>query len=476
MWQVHERGTPLAILRRAGLSETLWWTWKKELGASHPWLFEWLYHRRTLSPQDAGAEFTPTPAMHAFRRESRAKAILRAAHRTAHQVAAESQKHRRYGQQVSVRLAVTWLKRYRPQAWFRAWLLCGEAPPSNVTVATLGQIRFCRKAWDFTAHCRSARLVPTTSYCRWIGHRTLPDLGWLKWLFGDLEPDGIFVVSLALQALRRERLQDHVRAAAGIGKRPFYAWKRNRQLSRALGVIVAVVEQGKAPAGAQELDGLHTRTRNRMMAFARAGTLRECHRRSKTSPVVYYQALRKAEASGVRQDLQRYIEAPTPRHGPARHGLVTKTLFVPTPGMIAFRAAAIRARAHWPGLAELWRLQGIDKWFSDWTAPTAWRGRRKQLPGTGGETPARPSGQSGTESQNERGSTTDTRHAKPGGRPRGVTRAVADRVKRMLQAWDRGEFGNNKAAAGRAFSFNRPDASKIINAHEAAKRRKNPPS
>jgi hypothetical protein len=60
------------------------------------------------------------------------------------------------------------------------------------------------------------------------------------------------------------------------------------------------------------------------------------------------------------------------------------------------------------------------------------------------------------------------------GRPEGSKDPqVADRIRKMLEAWDRGDFQNNKAAAGRAYSFNRPDASKIISAHEEAKRRNN---
>jgi hypothetical protein len=60
------------------------------------------------------------------------------------------------------------------------------------------------------------------------------------------------------------------------------------------------------------------------------------------------------------------------------------------------------------------------------------------------------------------------------GRPKGSTDSeVAKRKANMLEAWDRGDFGANKAAAGRAFGFHRPDASKYIAEHEREKRRNN---
>lgn len=60
-----------------------------------------------------------------------------------------------------------------------------------------------------------------------------------------------------------------------------------------------------------------------------------------------------------------------------------------------------------------------------------------------------------------------------GGRPPGPD--VAKRKKQMFEEWDRGDFGTNKAAAGRKFGFHRPDASKWIREHERAKRRKTSP-
>jgi hypothetical protein len=53
------------------------------------------------------------------------------------------------------------------------------------------------------------------------------------------------------------------------------------------------------------------------------------------------------------------------------------------------------------------------------------------------------------------------------GRKPGQTKDVKNRIRDMLAAWDRGDFNGNKAAAGRAFGFDRSDATKHINKHIA---------
>ena len=56
------------------------------------------------------------------------------------------------------------------------------------------------------------------------------------------------------------------------------------------------------------------------------------------------------------------------------------------------------------------------------------------------------------------------------GRPKGYRNPkVTERIRRMLEAWDRGDFGKNKAAAGRQCGFGRSEATKIINDHERRK-------
>lgn len=70
--------------------------------------------------------------------------------------------------------------------------------------------------------------------------------------------------------------------------------------------------------------------------------------------------------------------------------------------------------------------------------------------------------------------TAQTPKRNKGGRPLGSRDPdVVRREKEMLEGWDRGEFGDNKAKAGRAFGFDRGNASKLINAHmRAAKTRR----
>ena len=66
-------------------------------------------------------------------------------------------------------------------------------------------------------------------------------------------------------------------------------------------------------------------------------------------------------------------------------------------------------------------------------------------------------------------------HRKPSrarGRPKGRTEARVQREREMLEGWDRGEYGTNMAAAGKAHDIDRSDARKIIFAHEQEKRRK----
>jgi hypothetical protein len=66
-----------------------------------------------------------------------------------------------------------------------------------------------------------------------------------------------------------------------------------------------------------------------------------------------------------------------------------------------------------------------------------------------------------------------TRGKRRGGRPKGPTEDWKNRKRAMIEGWDRGDYGDNKAEAGRAHDFHRSDATNIINAHEREKRRKN---
>jgi hypothetical protein len=57
-------------------------------------------------------------------------------------------------------------------------------------------------------------------------------------------------------------------------------------------------------------------------------------------------------------------------------------------------------------------------------------------------------------------------------RPCGRTAYRVENETKMLAAWDRRQFGENKAATGAAFNIDRSDATKLINMHERQKCRK----
>jgi hypothetical protein len=58
------------------------------------------------------------------------------------------------------------------------------------------------------------------------------------------------------------------------------------------------------------------------------------------------------------------------------------------------------------------------------------------------------------------------------GRPKKRTVARVERERKVLEAWDRRDFGDNKAATGAAFDIDRSDATRLINNHDRQKCRK----
>jgi hypothetical protein len=75
-----------------------------------------------------------------------------------------------------------------------------------------------------------------------------------------------------------------------------------------------------------------------------------------------------------------------------------------------------------------------------------------------------------TQESNERVDAMTEKPKPPRGRPRGTADPeVANRKREMLESWDRRDFGTNKAETGRAYDFDRSDATKLINEHDAEK-------
>src|SRR5262249_21265927 len=196
---VHERSTPDAVLMRVGRGRRLWYAWKRDHAAAHPWLFDWLYDRTQKLPAGAGDLLMPTEEMRAFREEASIRATARASDQPE--------------ESVSGCYLVNLKREYRRYPWFERWLLRGEDPPPGVTVATAKQVAACRAAWDWVRHCLRGGFHPNT-YKNWIKFGLIPDARWLRWLYGAPTPEGAFVVPPALQKLRKELSLTGISAAA----------------------------------------------------------------------------------------------------------------------------------------------------------------------------------------------------------------------------------------------------------------------
>jgi hypothetical protein len=276
------------------------------------------------------------------------------------------------------------LKKYKDLEWLKGWLLRGEDPPEHIVIATPSQIRYCRIAWDFTSHCDRAGLsVPNSSYCPWLKKRLIPDVRWLLWLYGYHKPETVYVLPDMLLRLRRERTVERIAAATGVSKRTLFTlWQRSPALNALNGIKAVVAEGRRRLDGPGSWEAVSAKTKDRMFAFAKAGMLAECCRRAEIGPANYYEQLASAERFGAKEDLERYlgIHAPLP-DGAERYGLLTDKFFVPTSGMLRFRAAAMRARAQaGRPSSEPESLPEFTQWFLDWTTPPKWRRRRMSLP------------------------------------------------------------------------------------------------
>jgi hypothetical protein len=391
MWLVHEASKPTAVLARAGQDQNLWRKWQGRYGHSHPWLFDWLYDFRASVPPEAKGGPVPTALMAAFREAATVNAIAAAARRDT--AAVKSTNPRAGKAHVPVPLIFSWLEKYERVPWVRRWLLRGEDPPAGVVVASVEQIRHCRAVWDYTGHCRAAGTKAHHTYTRWLEFKTFPDLGWLRWLLGDEPPDGCFVIPPSFQKLREELCQGAVCDAANVDRSTLPEWRKNSALTAALQAIQDAVAQGKSITGPGPWDGLHPRTRNNMVAYARAATIAAARERvtlddgkAGLSEQQYGEVLRRAQARGCKEELLAYLAVQNEPHGDrwknwAKVGPITPKLFIATPAMLAFRRAAQKAMSQWPTNQQALRaLPGFEEWLADWTSPPPWRDKRKSLP------------------------------------------------------------------------------------------------
>lgn len=378
MWLVHEQAKPAAIMARAGLTSNAWADWKRRYGKSHPWVFDWLYNPTTGPSCGQSREFPtasalvlePTEGMKQFRLESSQSAIASAAARTM------TEQRRQCGRKgtgnVSQGLLVYWLNKHQEFPWFGRWLLRGEDPPVNVTVANRNQIRRCREAWHYIRLLRMAGIKANGTYYRWIEDRQIPNADWLKWLYGGPVPNGVLVVPDALQEYRRQRLPEQICRAAGIDISSLWLWKKNAEQNAALSAAIRGVSR-KGQFGSDWAKNLHTRTRNNMLAFAKAATLRACLARAGLDEVKLAAMKAEARRLGAAEDLQWYLDS----NEPLKSGLVRPRLFIPSSSMLAFRRVA---RAEMARL-EIWTLKdltGFDEWLIDWTTPRQQFGLRNE--------------------------------------------------------------------------------------------------
>jgi hypothetical protein len=383
MWLVHDASTPEAVAIRAGLSPHTVTYWRCEYRREAPWLGDWLYG--DPPPEVADSGFRPTPAMHAFRQEATRVAILRKASRTPEQLATTSGNPGR-GAAVNPGNISQWEEQYRSCPWFKRWLRRGEKPPPEVTIATPEQIQCCRRAWDYVAHCCRVGISPLNSYTTtWYG-RSIPDLGWLIWLYGGLPPAGAFVVGRPLQRLRSEMTIETICEKTGVSPHSHRKWIQHPVASKALqDAIKTAGGPGGTGAAKQrkwltrwgELDGV---SMGRMWKYGCAATLTACCERAKVIRPQYFLWLREAKERGVSELLRQYLSCDGLfRTAPRQTGLVAPNFFIASEGMLAFREAA-REEAVRQGISRLKPLNKhpcFVKWFVDWTAPRPKGGRRK---------------------------------------------------------------------------------------------------
>ncbi len=365
MWNLHEASKPSAILARSGLRRGHWRGWKTKYGQQWPKFLDWLYTYTFRAAPPGGVE--PTPAMLAFSQEARIRAFLSAAPRS--DQAAWRRDSRAH---VTEALLSHWRGLYEEYEWFDGWLLRGENAPASVRVVTDQEAQRCSRAWDFATICRLAK-IDSATYVSWFRRGLIPNLGWLKWLFGWPAPAGAFVVGRELQRLRREMGRKAMLCALGLNTATIWRVERGKQTSQPIKHILA----GRNGAEAEGWDQLHPNTRRHMENLRRAVRLDACCKRADMSVGLYYQAMKEGERCGVKNELLQYlkIEGKYTSTKSRQSGLVADNFFIPSPDMLRFRAEARREGAE----QHVWSLQhlpGFDAWFLDWATPKPYHGKR----------------------------------------------------------------------------------------------------
>ncbi len=362
MWLVHEASKPTSIARRAGLCKDIWYSWKTEFSHLWAWLPDWLYGAKM--PDDAPRTFRPPRGMSAFREHALVKGkdgIAAAAKRPD-------------GSSVHDQAVRTWRDKYGPVLqWFPGWLVRGEDPPANVTVATAECVARCRRAFDYAAHCREAGLKQGDNYTEWIRKGQAPGLAWRWWLFSGKRPEGVFIILPALRRFKAERSARGICAGAepAIDISTHTKWLRDPRLRAALQDAIRVAAAPGSPTWNTAPPDLHPDTKRCMWAYALAAKVKACCARAGLAWVKYEEMLAEATRLGAKDELLAYLNnAPEWQGGKARLvGLITPRLYVASQNMIDFKKVA---RAEFTR-QNIWQIRartpGFARWFLDWTEP-----------------------------------------------------------------------------------------------------------
>ena len=271
-----------------------------------------------------------------------------------------------------------WLNRRFPdQSWLRGFLLEGEKPPSNVTVAKYSQICRGRIAFDYISHCEGAGLAPDKTYLRWLDVQ-IQDLGMLKWLFGGTPPAGTLVIDNKIQQLKKQSTDQAIATAAGLAVRTVYRWQRRPVLRAGLDDAMATAARPGNFDWRKTSINIHAQMKEYMWKYAKAATLRSRCKRAGLSMPEYFHLLKKVERLNLQRELERYIN--TTERGTARSsGMITPRFFVPTPGMLQFRKVAQAAMAEQKAWRLFEELPLVDQWFLDVVTPRIRLGQRRTI-------------------------------------------------------------------------------------------------
>jgi len=393
MLLAHEESTERAVARRAGLKRTVVSHWRVR-NPDMPWLMDYLYNADL--PEDVLVKAVAERNRKAwllFRKESQVESIVRAVRL---RVSQEANARRKLGlgkggltKNLESSRVRAWLRSWRkehaskyPEFDFPKWLLRGQDPPPNVTVATRLMIRRCTLAWDYVAHCEQAGFG-FEHYLRSLRKGLIPDLRWLNWLYGARGPAGVFVVTRDLQKLRSETTQATLFWYARTNDKCVAAWKNAPHLKVALDDAIQAANGGTLEKEIPESLKNLGRTAEAMTKYALAQTLEARCQRAGISVAKYEEALRDAESSGARAELDAYLKseppyeqtaARTPEKRLPQHGLVRPNFFIPTKAMLAFREVASKEWSR-QGIPRIGNHPAFDQWLLDWTTPTARCGR-----------------------------------------------------------------------------------------------------